>query len=267
MRAFKSILKTTFNSLLGNYAWLEPPSNIDDVVMLIDRLKPVAISKPLIRLGSELDGGYLVPDDLEGITVAVSPGVSTEIGFDLTAAKYGMEVYMADASVTGPPIENPRFHFHKKFIDVFDDENNMRLDTLSSLINPLHAGDRILQMDIEGAEYRVLLDTSEDVLKSFRIMVIEFHHLDRMFTSFPLRIINATFQKLLRFHHIVHIHPNNVCDSIVRGHVEIPPVMEFTFYRKDRAKLVHDRILDFPHILDRDNLSTMPTVVLPKCWR
>jgi len=98
-------------------------------------------------------------------------------------------------------------------------------------------------------------------------MVIEFHHLDRMFTSFPLRIINATFQKLLRFHHVVHIHPNNVCGSIVRGDVEIPPVMEFTFYRKDRATLVQNQKLDFPHVLDRDNLSSMPTVVLPKCWR
>jgi hypothetical protein len=271
MRAFKNILKTTFNTLLGNYARLESPSNIFDVVKLIDRLKPVAISKPLIRLGSECDGGYLVPDDLEGISAAISPGVSTEIGFDITAAEYGIEVYMADASVSGPPIQNPRFHFHKKFVDVFDDENNIRLDSLFASINPKHSGDLILQMDIEGAEYKVLLDASDDALKGFRIMVIEFHHLDRMFTDFSFNIINATFQKLLRFHHVVHIHPNNVCRSIVRGDVEIPPVMEFTFYRKDRAVLAKNKNQnqeqDFPHFLDRDNLSHMPTVVLPKCWR
>ncbi len=197
----------------------------------------------------------------------MSPGVSTEVSFDLAMAERGMEIYMADASVDGPPVQCPRFHFYKKFLDVFDDERNMRIDTLCARIASEQLGDRMLQMDIEGAEYRVLLDASDEVLRSFRIMIIEFHNLDRMFAAFPLKIIRATFQKLLRTHHIVHIHPNNVCPPRVRGEIAIPPVMEFTFYRKDRAELDVGRKLQFPHALDRDNLPHVRSHVLPACWR
>lgn len=262
----RSFLKATIERMLGNSKWLEPSSNQQEVHSLLRILSPVATNCPLIRLGSAGDGGYLAPDDLEGIAVSVSPGVSTEVGFDLEMARRGIEVYMADASVAGPPVENPRFHFSAKFLDVFEDENNIRLDTLCSSIPDRHSGDRILQMDIEGAEYRVLLDASEEVLSDFRIMIIEFHHLDRMFAHFPLTLIRATFQKLLRSHYIVHIHPNNVCPPRRRGEIAIPPVAEFTFYRKDRAQLEHGTRLEFPHELDNDNLPENPGYALPACW-
>lgn len=182
-------------------------------------------------------------------------------------ADRGIDVYMADASVPGPPVKNARFHFQPKFLGVVEDEKNMRLDTLCASVDKSLQGDRLLQMDIEGAEFRVLLDASDETLQSFRIMVIEFHHLTRMFAAFPLTMIRAVFEKLLRFHHVVHIHPNNECGATVRGGIAIPPVMEFTFYRKDRAELDPGRKLEFPHPLDRDNLSKYPSVVLPECWR
>ena len=155
-----------------------------------------------------------------------------------------MEMHMADASVPGPPVAHPRLHFHKKFLDVFEDEENMCFNTLCTSIAQEADGDYILQMDIEGEEYRVLLDARDETLKRSRIMLVEFHHLDRMFAKFPFQMIRATFQKLLRFHHVVHIHPNNVCGPRVRGDIKIPPVMEFTFYRKDRAILEAERNLD-----------------------
>lgn len=263
----KYFVKKTLEHISGHRVWLEPASDPSEVMNLIRNLAPVSINLPLVRLGSAGDGGYLAPDDLEGISVSVSPGVSTEVGFDLAMAERGMEIYMADASVEGPPVQHPRFHFYKKFLDVFDDEHNMRLDTLCDEIAQEHAGDRILQMDIEGAEYRVLLDASDEVLRSFRIMMIEFHHLDRMFAAFPLKTIRATFQKLLRFHRIVHIHPNNVCKPRVRGDIAIPPVMEFTFYRKDRAEPDKGRKLQFPHPLDRNNVPHVQGYTLPDCWR
>jgi len=264
MRRF---VKRTFEYLSGYRVWLEPPSDPGEIRALLRSLAPVAVTRPLVRLGSANDGGYLAPDDLEDIAVCVSPGVSTEVGFDLAMAERGMEIYMADASVEGPPVQCPRFHFYKKFLDVFEDERNLRLDTLCVGIAPEHAGDRMLQMDIEGAEYRVLLDASDEVLRSFRIMIIEFHHLDRMFAAFPLKMIRATFQKLMRTHHIVHIHPNNVCAPEVHGNIAIPQVMEFTFYRKDRAALDEGRVLQYPHPLDRDNLPNRPSFALPDCWR
>lgn len=263
----KHEIKTLLETLSGHRAWLEPSSDLGEVGALINQLKPVAIHQPLIRMGGVGDGGYLLPDDLEGIVACVSPGVSTEVGFDHAMADRGCEIFMADASVDGPPIDHPRFHFVKKFVDVFEDSQNLRLDTLCAAIGAEHSGDRLLQMDIEGAEFRVLLDASDETLKSFRIMAIEFHHLTRMFAKFPLSLIRATFQKLLRFHHVVHIHPNNVCGPTVRGNVSIPPVMEFTFYRKDRAKLDPSQRLLLPHSLDRDNVQGLSTVPLPECWK
>lgn len=143
----------------------------------------------------------------------------------------------------------------------------MRLDSLCASVDRSRPGDRLLQMVIEGAEFRVLLDASDETLKSFRIMVIEFHHLTRMFAAFPLTMIRAVFEKLLRFHNVVHIHPNNVCGATVRGGIAIPPVMEFTCYRKDRAEIDPNRRLQFPHPLYWDNISKFPPVVLPECWR
>jgi phosphotransferase system HPr-like phosphotransfer protein len=234
---------------------------------LIRLLRPVAINRDLVRIGGQADGGYLVPDDLDGLQVVVSPGVANEISFDLDLAARGIDVLMADGSVAGPPVDHARFHFQNKFLAVYDDERHVRLDSLCNVIALKPGNDRMLQMDIEGAEYEAILDASDDTLKSFRTMVIEFHYLDRLFNPFPFCLIKATFQKLLRHHHVVHIHPNNYSKVKRVQEIEIPAVMEFTFYRKDRAMVLADRKLVFPHALDRDNVSYKPSLSLPGCWQ
>ena len=90
-------------------------SHLVDVQRFIRTLAPVAINRQLVRIGADSDGGYLVPDDFEGLQVAVSPGVSTEISFDLGMADRGLDILMADASVPGPPLQNPHFHFVPNF--------------------------------------------------------------------------------------------------------------------------------------------------------
>ncbi len=266
-RSFRSLIKTLIESMSGNQVWLEPTSDLNMLRTLISDLSPVPIMRPLIRIGGDRDGGYLVPDDLDGIDAALSPGVSTEIGFDLAMAERGVRVYMADASVEGPPTENPLFHFEKKFIDVFEDEQNTRLDNFCKLIPAQFSGDKILQMDVEGAEYRILLDTSVENLKRFRLMIIEFHDLHQMFGDFSFKYIESVFRKLLQTHHIVHIHPNNIRPPVSRRGLSIPPIMEFTFYRKDRVEIDSTRRPEFPHPLDVDNVSYRPSVQLPECWR
>ena len=46
-----------------------------EVVEVFELLKPKASKTPLIRIGGDIDGSYLVPDDLDGITACFSPGV------------------------------------------------------------------------------------------------------------------------------------------------------------------------------------------------
>jgi hypothetical protein len=263
----KRHIKKFLETASGNRMTIEHPSSDEEVMQLIKLLRPIATSTPLVRVGSKGDGGYLLPDDLDGIAAAISPGVSTEVSFDLELAEKGIPVYMADASVTGPPVPNPRFYFLKKFVDVYEDDHTLRLHSLCSMSHGTSPDDRLLQMDIEGAEYRVLLDATDEVIRSFRVMAIEFHYLDSMYSSFSLKLIRATFQKILRTHHIVHLHPNNGVPFRVRGSIAIPPIMEFTFYRKDRCKVDFGKELIFPHPLDADNVPTRPHLALPEVWR
>jgi len=49
-------------------------------------------------------------------------------------------------------------------------------------------------MDIEGSEYNVLLNTSNTCISKFRIMVIEFHGLERLKSE---RLLNQTFTPVM----------------------------------------------------------------------
>ena len=263
----KAKLKQIVEQILGWRYWIDGSADPARIEALIRSLKPKSTVAPLVRVGPNGDGGYLMPDDLEGISACVSPGVSVEIGFDLAMAERGIHVFMADASVDGPPQSNKHFQFVKKFLDVFEDEKHMRLDSLCASIQQDLCGDRILQMDIEGAEWRVLLDASSETLRTFRIMVIEFHELRQMFGRYSFGIIEATFRKILQTHSVVHLHPNNIVNSTVFDRFSVPSLMEITFYRNDRPFSMQTNDFVYPHPLDVDNSLEEPTVVLPKCWQ
>lgn len=268
----RSYKRNTFNAskmltefLWGGGVWLDRSAKKSDILCAIEKLRSHEISCPLIRIGGEGDGGYVLPDDFEGISGCISPGVSSEVGFDFDCAEMGMKVVMADASVDGPPRTHEMFDFHKKFLGTRNDETFIRLDDLvgKSDID----GDLILQMDIEGAEYSVLLDCSEETLNRFRIIVLEIHDFTHTFGKFGAKIINSFVDKLTRSHAVVHIHPNNCCGSVKRYGVEIPRVMELTLYRRDRG--IGDVALNrsYPHALDSDNVSNRPPLSLPQVWR
>jgi hypothetical protein len=231
---------------------------------LINSLHPVDSGRPLVRLGPAEDGGYLVPDDLEGIEACFSPGVSTVSGFERQCAERGMQVYMADASVDGPAEQHPRFHFSKKFIGAWSSGEFLSLDAWVQASVPSTGGDLLLQIDIEGFEYEALLATSESLLRRFRVVVAEFHSLDQLWSRPFFDLASRAFGKLLATHACVHIHPNNRSGSLVKQGIEIPPTMEFTFLRRDRCLRTAPRS-DFPHPLDADNTDRRP-MTLPECW-
>ena len=55
--------------------------------------------------------------------------------------------------------------------------------------------DLIIQMDVEGSEWNVLNQTSNNILKDFRIMVVEFHYLDEVSSKFILQKFSDTLKK------------------------------------------------------------------------
>jgi hypothetical protein len=250
--------------LISRGVWTEKSTPIADVAALITDLRPVKNSMGLQRFGPLGDGGYLMPDDLDGVVACISPGVSTEAGFDREIAERGIDVYLADASISRIPIFHKRFHFLQKFFDAYNSENTIMIDDYCSAVSG--DGDLILQMDIEGAEYRVLTSASDNLLHRFRIMVIEFHDMGHLFSRAAFREMSSVFRKLRRTHEVVHIHPNNVATSLKIGALDIPLLLEFTFYRKDRDSF-EQGTAQFPHPLDFDNVPGNASLVLPRCWR
>jgi hypothetical protein len=243
------------------------PTDVVDaaaVRTLIETLHPIMGGRGLIRLGSSTDGGYLIPDDLEGIKACFSPGVSDVADFEFDCATRGMNVFMADASVQGPPVAHERFHFTRKFIGATTDGSYVTLaDWVNASVRDT-GGDLLLQMDIEGAEYEALLAAPTSLLERFRIIIVEFHHLDRFFCGPVFPIYRYVFEKLLATHHCVHIHPNNCLRPITVDGLEVPRMAEFTFLRTDRLT-DHRFATQFPHPLDRDNVPG-ETVTLPKSF-
>lgn len=227
-------------------------------------VKPVKTSHELIRLGGDADGGYLVPDDIEGIKVCFSPGVSRTATFEEELTRRGVKCFLADYSVDAPPVSNALFDFEKKFLGPFDSDNFLSLESWVKAKAP-DQSEFILQMDIEGAEYGVILNASAKILKKFRVLIIEFHELDNLYDKVGFDLINLTFKKLLEDFEIVHIHPNNWSPPVEYQGIAIPPIMEFTFLRKDRISSKAPATT-FPHKLDRINVPSNEDFVLPECW-
>lgn len=230
----------------------------------LKNLYPVKIDKELIRVGSKGDGGYIVPDDLENIEALFSPGVGSKQDFDLECANRGMQVFMADASVEGPAVSHSNFVYTKKFIGALDNSQYMSIENWIKNSNLKDNSDLILQMDIEGYEYETIYSLPNDILQRFRIILIEFHELDFLLNKSMFEKFKNPFLKILQTHYCIHIHPNNCSKIVVKDDIEIPPVAEFTFVRKDRVE-VDGYVENFPSILDVD-CAQGKTLELPKCW-
>jgi len=252
------------NILLNLHLSLSKTTDQNKILEFLSTVKPIKTNHNLIRLGGETDGGYLIPNDIEGIGICFSPGVCEVANFENDLTKRGIECFLADYSVDNPPIQNSLFDFEKKYLGNKNNEMFMTLDSWVKSKAPKN-NDLILQMDIEESEYSVILDASNDTLDQFRILVIEFHGLDLLFNRMGFALIDATFSKLLKNFEVVHIHPNNCCAPVIVSNIAIPPVMEFTFLRKDRISF-REPNTNFPHELDRTNIANHADFSLPKCW-
>jgi hypothetical protein len=237
-----------------------------DVLELIQSLRPRSCGPPLIRVGGKGDGGYLIPDDLAGIEYCFSPGVNYIAEFENDLAERNIRSFLADYSVACPPVMRPEFVFDRRFIGANENEIFMTLAGWKQKYLPGYDRDMLLQMDIEGAEYEVLLSTPIELLGSFRIIVLELHALDRLFDPFTFGIMKSCFEKLLSRFYVVHSHPNNCSGLLKHRGIEIPKAIEMTLYNLARGAPGAVRT-DYPHALDVDNCKFRASMTLPKCWR
>lgn len=265
MRAGAKATARRLAAKLGAHVSRQAPP--DRVRRAIRRLAPRDPGIPLIPLGGPGDGGYLVPDDLGGIVACFSPGVSTVATFEEDLAeRFGIRSFLADFSVDRSPSAHPLLSFEKRFLGPVNDAVHMRLDDwVAARLGAQDEGDLLLQMDIEGAEWPVLVDASATLLRRFRVIVLELHDLDALFSRQTLPMLDAIFAKLTAHHAVVHLHPNNCCGSVAQHGVEVPRVLEVTLLRTDRVSTTKGG-RTFPHPLDAPNLPGRPDLPLPRDW-
>jgi hypothetical protein len=261
----KTLKDTVKRKLLG-HGWFCSSASLDDKVRAFLRsMRPVVTEKQLIRIGSQADGGYLIPDDFEGVRYCFSPGVGQSSAFEADLASRGIESFMVDYSVDGPAEASPMFHFSKRYLGtVTDDVFITMADWLQTSVTP-DESDLILQMDIEGGEYDVIFQTPEEIWKRFRIVAIEFHDVNTIFQPMGLKLLSLCMSRLLRVFDVLHIHPGNCGGTVRKGTLEIPRLLEVTFLRKDRIS-TRQAAFSFPHPLDRPNFREIPALELPECW-
>jgi len=230
---------------------------------LFKAIQPVRTEHELVRIGGKGDGGYLVPDDLEGITACFSPGVDVTADFERALLDRGLRTFQIDGSINDTPLKHERNRFEAKFLGIVDDENTITLDTWVRQSMGDEPGDLILQIDIEGHEWLALAQVSDETLRRFRIIVIELHQLDAAFLAQGSTVIAPVLDRLRRHFDIVHLHANN-CAPVIRGKVHaVAPAVEATLLRRDRS--VQRQACDaIEHPLDRDNVPARPKVAIPR---
>jgi len=225
---------------------------------------PIDCGHELVRLGGPADGGYLVPNDLDGVLALFSPGVAESSSFELEFARRGTPCFLADRSVPGPQLNHPLFHFTQKHLGTFNDSQTMRLDDWVNAHSP-GSGDLVLQMDIEGAEYGVLSDCSDELIQRFRIIVIELHHCARIVRPWCNQPIITLLKRLTKSHAVVHLHANNQAPPRRWLGMRLHPLLEFTFLRRDRLK-GQGCAVSLPHELDRANIPDKREWALDPTW-
>ena len=248
-------------SFLGNRNYITDKNKVNE---LIDSFLPYATNRPIIRVGPDMDGGYLTPDDFEEISTCFSPGVGMFSGFEKYLADLGIDVYMADASVEKPQIDHKNFHFTRQFIGGHTKGDFITMQDWVDANVSSEEDNMILQMDIEGHEFAALESMSESLLSRFRIILLEFHRLEDMWYPDFHDKMKAIMDKLNKNHVCVHNHINNCCGIFNYRGVQIPRTIELTFISRNRVD-VTGYVTDFPHPLDQDNTS-MPHIVLPAQW-
>lgn len=221
----------------------------------------------LRRIGGRFDGGYLIPDCLDGVTACLSPGVARIASFenDLQIL-FGIPSHLADYSVEGPPGDFVPASFLKKFVGASDSDTTVTLESWVAQVVPSWKDcDLLLQMDIEGAEYYTLLSCGLDLISRFRVVVIELHDLHYWLLPALEGLYTEVLNRLRVFHDVVHFHPNNYMPQFSIYGVTVPSVVEITLLRRDFvAPSPSFTEISLPHELDSPNIPWVPDVLVDR---
>lgn len=195
----------------------------------------------LVRLGGNKDGSYVIPDCLDDVDGIVSLGCGQNILFEEEFfSRTGLKAVIVDSQDNFPLnfTSAPHTFIHgwigdfvhpiDKQIPIFDLIQVLSITGNSGLKNG------VLKIDIESSEYSLLLRTDSEILRKFKIIIIEFHRLNEIKISSNFRrFVDEIMRKLANDFVICYFHPNNAVDYFKVNNTYFPSCIEVTFLRKE----------------------------------
>jgi hypothetical protein len=224
---------------------------------LFDLLQPVVLTNcDLERFGEPHDGGYLLCRNLLGrVQAAYSYGIS---GYDKwgcdVSTRLRVRLHQYDCFDTRqPPCPGGDSVFHAECVsNVLKKEEGRVFDTMrSQFAKNGHSEKRlVVKMDVEAAEWDVILDASDETLDQIDQLAIELHfvHEERY---------AAAIRRLKEFFHLAHLHINNF--SCAPGIEPFPGwAYEALFVNKRLAKVDPARTWSGVHAQAAPNAPQLP---------
>ena len=262
---------------------------------MIERLDIQDSDHKKIRVGPLRDGGYVLPVELlSDVDLIMVFGVSNDVDFELDyLARYPTtQIYLYDHTIDSLPEAHTQFNYKKLGVGPRQERDLNTLTNFLEEVDPNNDLKKILKMDIEFNEWKVIEDTPLSIISQFDLIVIEIHLVfvnylgnhSPYFSSFFETVygeINkdlaeryiASIEKLQKTHAVVHAHVNNSLPPIEinlgSGSEKIPQLVELTLIRRDLARNTcqSDVIspldgVDFPNKSDRPDFDLFGNMIL-----
>jgi hypothetical protein len=200
---------------------------------ITDPLRVYECDLPMLRVGGDNDGGYVMAGGLE-YGGFLSGGICGDNRFERAI----LELYPSLRCYAFDP-SNDRGAPHDRYVF-----NDARVPTVGN-----RTKDNIVKLDIEGDEWP-WLEVSD--LGRVAQLVIELHspHLGRW--SWP------TLARLAETHALIHAHGNNWDGIVDIEGVRVPGTLETTWVRRDLAGPLRPNTQPIPGPLDMPNVAGRP---------
>ncbi|SEN63920.1 Methyltransferase FkbM domain-containing protein [Sphingomonas gellani] len=205
-----------------------------DTRRILRRLRPhVLTGIGKVRLGRSADGGYICPDDFEGLDTAFSFGINDDISWDRDVAGRGLTVHQFDHTVTDPAPDDPRMVFQAKRIDRVSGPDTQSLgDLIRQHDKGAERPNLLLKMDIENSEWEVFDATSEEDLSRLAWIVCELHYFQGLAERDHRELVDRCLEKVGRHFTVVHVHSNVWGGYSSFANTVVPNVIEVTFVNR-----------------------------------
>jgi hypothetical protein len=263
------------------YATKITPSK--ELIQWLFTLRPVDMDLDLIRLGSEHDGGYVIPENLDSIKLNISPGCNSVWQFEKDLyLRFGIPSILLDKPEAKPDNLFPPTTFLPFWVGTYDDTETLRIDSLveqlflgslkmydsNGQVISLKEGEDnalMMQMDIENAEWNVLSSLSKETLNLFKVLVIEFHNL-RYAKNYLIfkTLYQPVIAKLLESFSVINANGNNNCSTFQLGdkNIHFPDTVELTLVKKGTESPKPPQYSKL-EILNMPNVVNKPPITIP----